>query len=115
MRILQEGRFYHVESYIELRLGLTLSEADNIKSRIRHQLLAYEDVTDVTLGIIEDTGVKDWPTTEQSPPKNSERNNFIIVPFTVTLFFSPRRRKPICFIEYTQEINYRIFVYIAIF
>lgn len=67
MRILQEGRFYHVESYIELRPGLTLSEADNIKSRIRDRLLAYADVTDVTLGIIEDTGVKDWPPTERTP------------------------------------------------
>ena len=72
MRILQEGRCYHVESYIELRLGLALSEADNIKSRIRDRLLAYEDVTDVTLGIIEDTGVKDWRPTEQYPPKKSQ-------------------------------------------
>ena len=63
MRILQEGRFYHVESYIELQPGLSLAVADDIKFRIRDNLLAYEDVTDVTLGIIEDTGVKDWPTT----------------------------------------------------
>lgn len=61
MRILQEGRFYHVESYIELRPGLSLAEADSIRLRIRDQLLAYKDVTDVTLGIIEDTGEKDWP------------------------------------------------------
>jgi len=64
LRILQEGRFYHVESYIELRPGLTLAKADNIKSKIRDLLLAYEDVTDVTLGIIEDNGVKDWRPTE---------------------------------------------------
>lgn len=63
MRILQEGRFYHVQSYIELCSGLTLAEASNIKSRIRDQLLAYEDITDVTLGIIEDNGVKDWRPT----------------------------------------------------
>jgi len=68
MRILQEGRFYHVESYIELRPGLTLAKADNIKYRIRDQLLAYEDVTDVTLGIFEDNGVKDWRPTENAPP-----------------------------------------------
>lgn len=60
MRILQEGRFYHVVSYIELRSGLTLAKAENIKYRIRDNLLAYGDVTDVTLGIIEDNGVKDW-------------------------------------------------------
>ena len=68
MRILQEGRFYHVESYIELRPGLTLAKADSIKSRIRDLLLAYEDVTDVTLGIIEDNGVKDWRPAKQTLP-----------------------------------------------
>jgi len=66
MRILQEGRFYHVESYIELRPGLTLAMADLIKYRIRDQLLACEDVTDVTLGIFEDNGVKDWRPTEHT-------------------------------------------------
>jgi len=64
MRILQEGRFYHVESYIELSPGLSLAKAGTIKARIRDQLLAYQDITDVTLGIIEDTGVKDWRPTE---------------------------------------------------
>ncbi|KUO76021.1 MAG: cobalt transporter [Desulfosporosinus sp. BRH_c37] len=63
MRILQEGRLYHVESYIELRSGLTLAQAGNIKSRIRDQLLVYEDITDVTLGIIEDNGIRDWQPT----------------------------------------------------
>lgn len=63
LRILQEGRFYHVESYIELRTGLTLAKADVIKFRIRDNLLAYEDVTDVTLGIIEDNGVRNWHPT----------------------------------------------------
>ncbi|WP_308899128.1 cation diffusion facilitator family transporter [Candidatus Desulfosporosinus nitrosoreducens] len=68
MRILQEGRFYHVESYIELGKGLTLAEADLIKARLRHNLLAYEDVTDVTLGIIEDNGIRDWRPSEPPPP-----------------------------------------------
>lgn len=62
MRILQEGRFYHVESYIELRPGLSLAVAANIKLRIRDKLLAYENVTDVTLGIIEDNAIRDWQT-----------------------------------------------------
>lgn len=61
MRILQEGRFYHVESYIELRPGLSLAKADTIKFKIRDQLLASNEITDVTLGIIEDNGVPDWP------------------------------------------------------
>lgn len=67
MRILQEGRFYHVKSYIELRPGLSLADADDIKFRIRDKLLAEPDITDVTLGIIEDNGVKDWP--RKSPQK----------------------------------------------
>lgn len=60
MRILQEGRFYHVESYIELRKGLTLAEADDIKFRVRDAILADPDITDVTLGIIEENNVQDW-------------------------------------------------------
>jgi len=64
MRILQEGRFYHVESYIELLSGLTLAEAGNIKSRIRDQLLDNEDIIDVTLVIIEDNCIQNWRPTE---------------------------------------------------
>jgi cation diffusion facilitator family transporter len=64
MRILQEGRFYHVASYIELRSGLTLAKAGIIKTRIRDQLLASDEITDVTLGIIEDNGIQNWRATE---------------------------------------------------
>lgn len=60
MRIIQEGRFYHTESYIELRSGLSLAEADDIKFRVRDSLLASPEISDVTLGIIEDNGEKDW-------------------------------------------------------
>lgn len=60
MRIIQEGRFYHAESYIELRYGLSLAEADDIKFRVRDSLLASPEISDVTLGIIEDNGIKDW-------------------------------------------------------
>ncbi|RAL24255.1 cation diffusion facilitator family transporter [Thermoflavimicrobium daqui] len=61
MRILQEGRFYHVEGYIELRPGLILADADDIKFQIRDQLLSEPDISDVILAIIEDNGIKDWP------------------------------------------------------
>lgn len=64
MRILQEGRFYHVASYIELRSGLTLAKAGIIKARIRDELLASDEITDVTLGIIEDNGIQNWRATE---------------------------------------------------
>lgn len=60
MRIMQEGRFYHTEVYIELRPGLSLAEADKIKARVREKLMADGDITDVTLGGLADNGVRDW-------------------------------------------------------
>ncbi|WP_132944603.1 cation diffusion facilitator family transporter [Tumebacillus sp. BK434] len=60
MRIVQEGRTYHVEAYIELRPGLTLADADDIKYRVRDLILADPNVSDVTMGILEDDGVKNW-------------------------------------------------------
>ncbi|WP_246197215.1 cation diffusion facilitator family transporter [Cytobacillus depressus] len=61
LRILQEGRYYHVEGIIELRPGLALSVADDIKFRVQDKLLTDPDITDVTLGIIEDDEKQDWP------------------------------------------------------
>lgn len=62
MRIVQEGRRYHVEAYIELRSGLTLAEASDIRMRVKNTLLNDPDISDVTLGIIEDDGVNYWST-----------------------------------------------------
>jgi len=66
LRILQEGRYYHVESMIELKPGMSLADADDIKFRIRAKLLQDPDVTDVTIGIIEDDGVKTWEPDPQT-------------------------------------------------
>lgn len=60
LRITQEGRYYHVDVTIELREGLTLADADDIKFRVQDHLIADPDITDVVLGIIEDNGIKDW-------------------------------------------------------
>lgn len=60
MRILQEGRYYHVEARIELRQGLTLAEADDIKVRVKEEVLKDPDIADVGIGIIEDDGDIDW-------------------------------------------------------
>ncbi|WP_181349356.1 cation diffusion facilitator family transporter [Thalassobacillus sp. CUG 92003] len=60
LRILQEGREYHVESYIELVQGLTLAEADDIKYAVRDSVLADSDISDVTLGIIESDEEQSW-------------------------------------------------------
>ncbi|KIL42426.1 cobalt transporter [Gordoniibacillus kamchatkensis] len=60
LRITQEGRYYHVDGLIELRKGLSLAEADDIKFRVQHKLMSDPDITDVSLGIIEDNGITDW-------------------------------------------------------
>jgi cation diffusion facilitator family transporter len=60
MRVTQEGRQYHVESYIELKKGLSLADADDIKFRVRDKVLVDEDIDDVTMGIIESDDVQTW-------------------------------------------------------
>ncbi|WP_150271602.1 cation diffusion facilitator family transporter [Paenibacillus tepidiphilus] len=60
LRILQEGRYYHVEGLIELKRGMTLADADDIKFKVRDKLLADPYISDVTLGILEDNGVRNW-------------------------------------------------------
>jgi divalent metal cation (Fe/Co/Zn/Cd) transporter len=60
MRVMQEGRYYHIDGLIELKKGMSLADADDIKFRIRDKLLSDPDITDVTLGILEDNGVKNW-------------------------------------------------------
>ncbi|RLL43609.1 cation transporter [Oceanobacillus piezotolerans] len=60
IRIIQEGRLYHVEGTVELRKGLTLGEADDIKFRLKDRLLREPEVADVVLAIIEDDDKKHW-------------------------------------------------------
>ena len=62
MRILQEGRKYHVESYIELKKGFTLADADDIKFRVRDSVLEDPDIGDVTMGILESDDIQSWKT-----------------------------------------------------
>ncbi|UVI33022.1 cation diffusion facilitator family transporter [Paenibacillus spongiae] len=66
MRVLQEGRYYHIEGLVELKKGLSLADADDIKFKLRDRLLQDPDITDVTLGIIEDNGVKNWNPASKS-------------------------------------------------
>ncbi|GAB6926762.1 cation diffusion facilitator family transporter [Paenibacillus sp. JCM 10914] len=65
LRILQEGRNYHVEAYIELKKGMSLADAGSTKLRINTLLLNDPNISDVTLGILEDDGVKIWKPTEE--------------------------------------------------
>lgn len=60
MRILQEGRYYHVEGVIELTSGMTLADADDIKFRVEDALLRDPNISDAALGILEDDGIRKW-------------------------------------------------------
>ncbi|WP_099157549.1 cation diffusion facilitator family transporter [Virgibacillus ndiopensis] len=60
MRVLQEGRSYHVEATLELKKGLTLAEADDIKFTLSDKLLRAPEIADVVIGIIEDNGEESW-------------------------------------------------------
>lgn len=61
MRILQEGRAFHVDVTVELSKGLSLAEADDIKFQLTDKLLDEPNITDVVLGIIEDDDKENWP------------------------------------------------------
>ncbi|MBD7968540.1 cation diffusion facilitator family transporter [Paenibacillus gallinarum] len=60
MRIIQEGRYYHVEGLIELHKGLTLADADDVKFRIQEKLMQNPDIADAVISIIEDDGITSW-------------------------------------------------------
>jgi hypothetical protein len=45
---------------MELRKGLSLAEADDIKFRVRDKLLEDPDVSDVTMGILETDNIQTW-------------------------------------------------------
>jgi cation diffusion facilitator family transporter len=70
LRILQEGKRYHVESYMELRKGLSLAEADDIKFHVRDKLLEDPDVSDVTMGILETDNIQSWTTEKLNENKH---------------------------------------------
>lgn len=59
LRVLQEGRYYHVEGLVELKRGFSLADADDIKYRVKERLMSDPDITDVTLGIIEEDDIVD--------------------------------------------------------
>lgn len=67
MRVVQEGRAYHVEVTVELIKGLTLDEADDVKFRLTDELLREPNITDVVLGIIEDNEETTWPGSRNRP------------------------------------------------
>lgn len=60
LRVIQEGRTYHVEVTVELKKGFTLAEADDIKFQLTDKLLREPEIADVVLGIIEDDEKLTW-------------------------------------------------------
>lgn len=65
LRTVQEGRTYHVEVTVELKKGLTLAEADDIKFMLSDKLLREPEISDVVLGIIEDDEKNSWEEIEE--------------------------------------------------
>lgn len=60
MRVVQEGRAYHVYITVELKKGLTLDEADDLKFRMSKKLLNDPNITNVVLAVVEDDGIREW-------------------------------------------------------
>lgn len=60
LRVMQEGRAYHVDAIVELRKGLSLAEADDTVFSLTDELLKSTNITDVDLGIIEDDDRVNW-------------------------------------------------------
>ncbi|MCQ4087673.1 cation diffusion facilitator family transporter [Saccharibacillus sp. JS10] len=70
MRIVQEGRYYHVDAVVELRTGLTLGVADDIKIRIQNTLTNNPDIADAAISIVEDDGKTSWKRREAEIERN---------------------------------------------
>lgn len=60
LRVIQEGRAYHVDARIELRKGLSLAEADDVVFSLTDKLLQSTNITDVDLAIVEDDDQMNW-------------------------------------------------------
>lgn len=58
--VVQEGRAYHVYITVELKKGLTLDEADDLKFRMSKKLLNDPNITNVVLAVVEDDGIREW-------------------------------------------------------
>lgn len=66
LRVLQEGRQYHVEGYIELEKGMSLADADDIKFEVVDLLLEDKDIDDATIGVIESDDQQSYKLNEEN-------------------------------------------------
>ncbi|GGA80678.1 cation diffusion facilitator family transporter [Ornithinibacillus halotolerans] len=84
MRVIQEGRTYHVEVTVELVKGLTLAQADDIKFQLADKLLREPVIGDVVLGIIEDDEKLSWEERKMSKSEELDALRFFkctFIPF----------------------------------
>lgn len=57
---IKEGEDFHIEMKLEIDPSLTVAQADDIKDRIREQVLEINGVTHVIIEFDEDDGIRKW-------------------------------------------------------
>ena len=62
--VIKEGEDFHVEVYVEIDPSLTVAEMDDIKERLKEQILKEKGVVDVMIEFDEDDGIQKWNVTE---------------------------------------------------
>ncbi|OCA86270.1 cation transporter [Pradoshia sp. D12] len=65
--VIKEGEDFHVEVCVEIDLSLTVADMDDIKDRLKKQILAEKGVVDVMIEFDEDDGLVNWNQAEKLP------------------------------------------------
>jgi cation diffusion facilitator family transporter len=65
--VIKEGEDFHVEVCVEINPSLTVADMDDIKDRLKTQILAEKGVVDVMIEFDEDDGLVNWNRLEKLP------------------------------------------------
>lgn len=65
--VIKEGEDFHVEVCVEINPSLTVADMDDIKDRLKTQILAEKGVVDVMIEFDEDDGQVNWNRLEKLP------------------------------------------------
>lgn len=65
--VIKEGEDFHVEVCVEINPSLTVADMDDIKDRLKTQILAEKGVVDVMIEFDEDDGLVNWNQAEKLP------------------------------------------------
>lgn len=65
--VIKEGEDFHVEVCVEINPSLTVADMDDIKDRLKMQILAEKGVVDVMIEFDEDDGLVNWNQAEKLP------------------------------------------------